>query len=589
MKLGPVLICAVAAAVALSSASPAAAAEACSAGAHTLAPAGSRVYPEMGNGGYTSVHTEIDMVYDASSNEFLEGNHVALTDRAEECLSSLSLDFERSSADKRLGPSMRVESVEVDGQPAEFEFVQPTYPGDPNGQQDPDPSAHEASEQDPVGGPEANPLPPACTPELTSESEPKLSQDGEQCPANKLLITPPADIPNGSTFTVTVFYSGRPGVHDDGEGGVDGWFRASDGGFVDTEPVGAEDWMPLNNYPSQKPTYTFHETVPAGRVAVDNGMLLGSTNNPPDAQFPEGSVTWNWESAAPIASYLVQSSVGRYELTEHLGADGIVYYEAQDERIPRAQQDRNRRIMNTQEQVTEYESRFNGPFPFTSDGSLIGTPVVELGQEEMQSMISFTEGKIPPKVLWHENMHQWWGDNVTEAGYGLTFFKEGLAEWAEEFVFPAHKLAPAAFNASLVKQFDKVYAREGDFWETAPSNPYAYNLFGDDDTYIRPAATYEALRQILGETDFADALQEIQREYGGSSITEAELEAGFGKWLPNQSTACEARLGQFFHEWFDTAYPGGGAKNRPRITGPRLAGEEFYGGECPAGAPLTAP
>jgi Peptidase family M1 domain len=574
----------VAAGIASSGASPAAAAQAsCLPGAHTLASYGSRLYPEMGNGGYTSLHTELDLRYDTASDEFLEGNHVALTDRADQCLSSFSLDFERKSADKRRGPDMRVESVEVDGRPARFTFVQPTYPGDPNGQQDPDPRAHEASEEDPVGGPEANPLPPACTPELASEKENRLSLDGRPCPANKLLIRPPADIPKGSKFTVTVFYSGRPGVHDDGEGGVDGWFRAPDGGFVDTEPVGAEDWMPLNNYPSAKPTYTFHETVPTGRVAVANGMLTGTTRNPPDAQFPGGSVTWNWDSPAPIASYLVQSSIGRYELTKHLGADGIVYYEVQDKGVGRRRKRRNQVVMNTQEQVTKYESRFNGPFPFTSDGSLIGTVTVELGQEEMQTMISFTEGRIQPVVLWHENMHQWWGDNVTEAGYGMTFFKEGLAEWMEEFVFPAHELGRAAFNASLAKEFDMFYARKRHFWTTAPSDPYAYNLFETPNTYARPAAAYEALRRILGGADFADALQQIQRRYGASSITEPELEAGFDRWLPDRSADCEARLGQFFDEWFDTAYPPGGGKNRPHITGPGLEGEEFYGGGCPRG------
>ncbi|HEY2127040.1 MAG TPA: hypothetical protein VGH77_07630 [Streptosporangiaceae bacterium] len=35
----------------------------CSAGAHTLAPPGSHLYPDTGNGGYTSLHTAVDLVY----------------------------------------------------------------------------------------------------------------------------------------------------------------------------------------------------------------------------------------------------------------------------------------------------------------------------------------------------------------------------------------------------------------------------------------------------------------------------------------------------------------------------------------------
>jgi hypothetical protein len=112
----------------------------CTAGAHTLAPPGSRLYPETGNGGYTSVHTSVSLVYDAASNRFLPGNHVTLTDRATQCLTSFSLDFERRSVNKTAGPDMTVTSVRVNGRPASFTFAQPTYPGDPHGQNDPDPA-----------------------------------------------------------------------------------------------------------------------------------------------------------------------------------------------------------------------------------------------------------------------------------------------------------------------------------------------------------------------------------------------------------------------------------------------------------------
>jgi hypothetical protein len=53
---------------------------------------------------------------------------------------------------------------------------------------------------------------------------------------------------------------GRPGVHNDGDGTTEGWFRAPDGGFVTTEPVASEDWMPLNDYPTAKPSYDFSDT-----------------------------------------------------------------------------------------------------------------------------------------------------------------------------------------------------------------------------------------------------------------------------------------------------------------------------------------
>ena len=55
-----------------------------------------------------------------------------------------------------------------------------------------------------------NPNPPACSPQTSGSS-----QNGTQCPANKLVITPAAPIPSGTTFTVTVDHTGRPGVQHD--------------------------------------------------------------------------------------------------------------------------------------------------------------------------------------------------------------------------------------------------------------------------------------------------------------------------------------------------------------------------------------
>src|SRR5512136_2464736 len=169
----------------------------CTSGAHTLSKYGDRVYPEMGNGGYTSRHSDITIVYDAATNAFLPGTHVDLTQQATQCLTDFSLDFERTSANVTSGPNMTVNSVTVNGRPATFKFVQPTYPGDPQGQDDPDPLAHAVSNVNPVSA--TNPNPPACSPQVSGDS-----QNGQQCPANKLVITPSAPIPDGSTFVVAV-------------------------------------------------------------------------------------------------------------------------------------------------------------------------------------------------------------------------------------------------------------------------------------------------------------------------------------------------------------------------------------------------
>ncbi|MGH2907920.1 MAG: M1 family aminopeptidase, partial [Solirubrobacteraceae bacterium] len=558
-----------------------AAAARCRPGARTLSPPGAVLYPEVGNGGYTSVHTATHTVYDAATNRFLPGNHVDLTDRATQCLSSLSLDFERFEPGHPKGsPDMQVQSVTIDGEPASFRFAQPTYPGDPNGPDDPDPRAHEASQLDPVGGPHRNPLPPACSPELTTEPGPTTptyrlrrqisayqeSRDGSQCPADKLVITPRAPIPDGHLFTITVDYTGTPGVRYDADGSAEGWFRVPGGNWTETEPVGSEAWMPLNDYPSAKPTYDFSITTERGRTAIANGQRVGVTDNPPDAEFPQGSATTVWHAPMGIASYLALTIVGDYASRVHT-VGGRRYYEFQDRAIPARIRARNASVLGTQPAITRFEERFAGPFPFASDGVVQGGPDTRSSDEEMASMIVLPgngPGIANLAVLYHENFHQWWGDNVSDANFDMTFFKEGMATLAVQ-LFTARQAAQraggpdtsagrAAFQRYLVRQFDSLYALGPGFWQVAPSHRAPAQYVDINSVYERPKAALIALRQILGPRRFDAALRAIQRRYAGGTLAEPEAEAAFAARLPDHSAACRRRLSQFFTQWFDTAY-----------------------------------
>jgi hypothetical protein len=574
-------------AVSLARAAQAAPAETSSAGGRTLSAPGTRVYPETGNTGYKSVHTDVHINYDAPSNQFLPGTYVDLQQHSTQCLSELSLDFERSNTVTSTnvpGPDMTVTDVLINGQPATFTFKQPTYPGDPNGQDDPDPAAHAASLTNPVSA--TNPNPPACNPPGTGSA-----LQGAPGPATKLVITPATPIPNGSDFTVTVKYTGRPGVHVDGDGSTEGWFRnnnpAGDGGFVTTEPVGTMSWMPLNNHPSAKPTYDFYDTInydPAAatnRVAIGNGRLVSQVPNAGDANFPAGSQTFHWKSPEPIASYLVENSMGFYTMYEPYADTGVLYYEAQAQNIADGQKTANKAIMDTQAQITAFQTQFNGPFPFSSDGIIVGIPSASF-EEEMQTKITFAGGRIGTQTFHHENMHQWWGDNVSEGAYNLTFFKEGYADLSEGLYqadnaakgagAPGSDAYVAAFDNSLVNRFNSTYNSTRTSWSVAPSNPTASNLFGSQ-TYTRSGRTYVALRQILGKDRFTQASKAIQTRFGGGSITEPEEIAVFHEFMPNQSAECSAKLDAFFTQWWDTSYASGA---KPTITGPGLAGQGFY-------------
>src|SRR5262249_47506446 len=159
-------------------------------------------------------------------------------------------------------------------------------------------------------------------------------------------------------------------------------------------------------------------------------------------------------------------------------------------------------VMDMQEDITHFQETFNGQFPFSADGVIIGLPSVSFA-EEMQTKITFPGGRISTGTFHHENMHQWWGDNVSEDTYERTFFKEGYADLSEGYnaartaATTAGGLGTpagdAAFEASLVSRFNSTYTNNGTSWSVAPSNPTNANLFGSQ-TYTRPGRGYIALR-----------------------------------------------------------------------------------------------
>ena len=98
----------------------------------------------------------------------------------------------------------------------------------------------------------------------------------EQTPT-ELLVHAPATAPADRPVVVAVTF------HDDQhdiDGPVSfgsGWFPTDDGSWVLNEPDGARAWLPSNDTPSDKATWHFELTVPAGLTAVANGHFAGSS------------------------------------------------------------------------------------------------------------------------------------------------------------------------------------------------------------------------------------------------------------------------------------------------------------------------
>ena len=124
------------------------------------------------------------------------------------------------------------------------------------------------------------------------------SRDG-----NELTVTPVAGIAFGEEFMTVITYDGIPVLQPDGSG----FIATDDGVVVIGQPHVAASWIPVNDHPLDKASFTFEITVPDGLEAVANGVLVRQRTR-------AGTTTWTWRADEPMAPYLAMMVVGELEI-----------------------------------------------------------------------------------------------------------------------------------------------------------------------------------------------------------------------------------------------------------------------------------
>lgn len=117
--------------------------------------------------------------------------------------------------------------------------------------------------------------------------------------AQKLAVTPPSPLRPGQQARLTVEYQGTPGAVLDPDFSTPvelGWqtVPAEEGragaNFTLSEPNGTHTFLPCNDHPSDKATFTTHVTVPAGYTAAASGLEGAAVED----RSVEGRGTWTF-------------------------------------------------------------------------------------------------------------------------------------------------------------------------------------------------------------------------------------------------------------------------------------------------------
>ena len=416
-----------------------------------------------------------------------------------------------------------------------------------------------------------NPLPPACSPQIFSGND-VSAQNGDAVPGQQARDHAGEPDPRPARrSSVTVYYTGRPGVHRDGDGTTEGWFRYNSPAGrrqLRHHRAGRHRGLDAAEQPpdarSRRTTSTTPSTPGAPRsptASLPASPTTRPTPRSPAARAPGTGIrpsrsraTWSRTASAPSTSL------------QHVGADGILYYAATRAAASHAaQKQANLAIMNQQEDMVAFQRQFNGPYPVQPDGVVVGVPQASF-QEEMQTKITFNGGRIGPADVPPREHAPVVGRQRRRGQLQPDLLQGGLRRPRRVPVprpqrrrrAAGGRRRPATRRSSRASStsFNSNYANTGSLWTAAPSNPTPARLFTTATTYTRPATALIALRQILGKDNFTGAMQKIQRDYGHSTSPRRN-------WRPPSRNGCRTRAPRAAPASTSSSTSGGTPRMRP--------------------------
>ncbi|POX38469.1 metallopeptidase [Streptomyces sp. Ru73] len=369
----------------------------------------------------------------------------------------------------------------------------------------------------------------------------RVQVDGEPADfsrrGDKLRVRPASALAKGHTFRTTLAYGGRPSDFTDPDGSTEGWVRTADGAFVVGEPAGSQTWFPGNHHPSDKATYDIAVTVPDGWTAVSNGELRSRK------KAADGTRTFRWHSAEPMASYLATATVGKFRLRTGRTQQGVPLITAVDPKEER----KSARPLGRLPEIVDWESRVFGPYPFSSAGAIVDHPPKSVDYSLETQTRPIYSGAPDELTVVHEMAHQWFGDSVTPKTWQDIWLNEGFATYAEWLWADEHG------GKSPQKQFDAHYRLPaGDpLWDFPPGRPGKAANVMDTPVYERGAMVLQQLRNAVGDRTFFRILKEWPAEYRHRTASSRDFIA-----------FCERRAHKDLSGLFDTWLYGKGKPDR---------------------------
>ncbi|MEY9996240.1 aminopeptidase N [Streptomyces sp. V4I8] len=337
--------------------------------------------------------------------------------------------------------------------------------------------------------------------------------------AEKLRITPARALPAECAVTVCVEYSADPRrtlPHT-------GWVDTLDGFAVACQADSAHTVFPCNDHPSDKADFTFRLTVPSGLRGVASGLLVRTEN------LAGGRTAYTYRSREPMATELVQITVGDYVVKDRQGPHGLPLRDV----VPVARAEALEPALALTPKLVEWVEARLGPYPFETYGLLpcnsdVPEPFGFTGLETQTLTIYrpnylLQEEKKIGSHMMHELVHSYFGNSVSPATWADLWINEGHADFYG-LLYRYERGWPDSLGMTTLEARMKNTYAQGDQWrhDWGPvAAPNAVNLF-EGQRYLGGVLVLYALRNLVGEDAFTALERAFLARYRNSSASTAD-------------------------------------------------------------------